>query len=303
MMGTSSESECTVTAASSTSITCNLGRGSLGQHKVDVVIKEKGRAKHPTSGDVKFEFISGINSVAPSTVGLGGGVTLTLSGYGFHDNALVTIGGASCTIISITDQLVKCTLPPNTAGMKSVTLTQNGITLNAPTQVNYDASVTVKISSISPASTAVEGGGTLVIQGSGFGSNGTLKIGDIEVATTTFGDTEVRAELPPLPPGNHQIKLFISPNGYAVLSSTNQLAEIEVILKLQNVFPRLGSVLGGTRLTLTGEGFTTNKNLIEVKGGIMVSVKCVWLRNRLLKVSMSYNQDGITICHMCLAQK
>ncbi|KAJ8313322.1 hypothetical protein KUTeg_009108 [Tegillarca granosa] len=284
MMGTSSESECTVTAASSTSITCNLGRGSLGQHKVDVIIKDKGRAKHPTSGDVKFEFISGINSVAPSTVGLGGGVTLTLSGYGFHDNALVTIGGASCTIISITDQLVKCTLPPNTAGMKSVTLTQNGITLNAPTQVNYDASVTVKISSISPASTAVEGniiyigwrgeegvdnigGGTLVIQGSGFGSNGTLKIGDIEVATTTFGDTEVRAELPPLPPGNHQIKLFISPNGYAVLSSTNQLAEIEVILKLQNVFPRLGSVLGGTRLTLTGEGFTTNKNLIEVKVG------------------------------------
>ncbi|VDH99664.1 Hypothetical predicted protein, partial [Mytilus galloprovincialis] len=47
----------------------------------------------------------------------------------------------------------------------------------------------------------------------------------------------------------------------------NQIPEIEYLLKVTNVFPKSGSLFGGTRVTITGVGFSTNESLTEVKVG------------------------------------
>jgi hypothetical protein len=48
---------------------------------------------------------------------------------------------------------------------------------------------------------------------------------------------------------------------------SGNIPTIEYQLLITNVFPTQGSLYGGTRLTLTGQGFSTNTSLTEVKVG------------------------------------
>lgn len=48
---------------------------------------------------------------------------------------------------------------------------------------------------------------------------------------------------------------------------SGSIPTIEYKLLITNVFPTQGSLYGGTRLTLTGQGFSTNTSLTEVKVG------------------------------------
>lgn len=52
------------------------------------------------------------------------------------------------------------------------------------------------------------GGHVLTIDGSNFGSSGTLMIGKTVVPTDTFTNSQVTATLPSLPPGTYKIFLL-----------------------------------------------------------------------------------------------
>jgi hypothetical protein len=52
------------------------------------------------------------------------------------------------------------------------------------------------------------GGDVLTIDGSNFGSSGTLMIGKTVVPTDTFTNSQVTATLPSLPPGTYKIFLL-----------------------------------------------------------------------------------------------
>ena len=62
---------CSVTAATTTSITCDVGNGPVGDHKVMVNIAGKGFASHD-SGDVMFSYTADVTGISPSTGSLGG---------------------------------------------------------------------------------------------------------------------------------------------------------------------------------------------------------------------------------------
>ena len=63
--------DCSVTAATTTSITCDVGNGPVGEHKVVVNIDSKGVASH-SGGDVTFSYTADISSISPTTGSLGG---------------------------------------------------------------------------------------------------------------------------------------------------------------------------------------------------------------------------------------
>ena len=44
-------------------------------------------------------------------------------------------------------------------------------------------------------------------------------------------------------------------------------ASIEYVLEVHSVSPRVGSLLGGTQLTLWGAGFSSNASLVRVSVG------------------------------------
>lgn len=60
--------ECTVTAATTTTITCNIGNGPVGPHSVIVTVDDKGNA----DGNVQFSYTASVSSVSPTSGSLGG---------------------------------------------------------------------------------------------------------------------------------------------------------------------------------------------------------------------------------------
>ena len=75
---------CTVTAATSVAITCDVGNGPVGDHKVMVNVGSKGDADH-SSGDVLFTYTADIDGVSPSSGSLGGKNALIIKRYIKYD--------------------------------------------------------------------------------------------------------------------------------------------------------------------------------------------------------------------------
>lgn len=50
-------------------------------------------------------------------------------------------------------------------------------------------------------------------------------------------------------------------------SSSNNIPSLDIKFRITNVYPLSGSVMGGTRVTITGEGFSTNTTGTKVKVG------------------------------------
>ncbi|XP_021354106.1 fibrocystin-L-like [Mizuhopecten yessoensis] len=245
---------CTVNASTTTSITCTIGSGPEGVYKVDVNVAGSGLAQH-SGGDVTYIYSTGIDNFSPGSSSLGGGVNLTVNGYGYRNDATVAVGGQDCPVISrSTDQLV-CVIPPKTsAGAVPVVVAMTGIASStASSSFTYDSSITAQVTSITPTTSGVKGGATITILGSGFGSSGTLIIGGTTVTPLIYSNTQVTAVLSSLTPGVHLVQVIVGTDGAAVLDS-NAVPTISYILQVTNVFPLQGSLQGGTLVTITGQG-------------------------------------------------
>ncbi|XP_060573258.1 fibrocystin-L-like isoform X2 [Ruditapes philippinarum] len=255
---------CTVTDSTATSITCDVGNGPVGQAKVIVTVNGKGNAKH-TNGDVMFEYTADISGISPSTGSLGGGVTLTISGYGFKTGALVTINSAPCKVIKIQPDQIQCTVPPmKTDGTHNVVVEQGTTTLTF-SSYTYDSSLTATVTSVTPSTLGVLGG-RLTIAGSSFTSTqGNVYLGKVVGTVASWTDSQIEVDVTDVPAGTHELKVETS-NGVAT-DGSGDIPTVTVDLSITNVFPLQGSLLGGTKLTITGTGFGNNETLIDVKIG------------------------------------
>lgn len=65
-----------------------------------------------------------VKGVFPSRGGLFGGSVLDVAGVNFSSSATVTVGGASCPVLSTTSTTIECTLPPGSEGLVDVVVTQ-----------------------------------------------------------------------------------------------------------------------------------------------------------------------------------
>ncbi|XP_069115782.1 fibrocystin-L-like [Argopecten irradians] len=259
--------ECMVSTATDTSITCKTGLGPYGDYKVMVNVAGKGYAKHDTSAKT-FKYNTRIESIDPSSSGLGGGAELSVHGYGFSDSVTISVGSKPCEVTSVTYTEVKCQVPlANTAGTVDVTIeyvTTNGTeTDTLSSGFTYDDSLTPQVSSISPTVTGVGGGEIIVIDGTGFdaGDNVVLWLGDTRLEVSSHNDTQVTAELLPCATGAHDIRLSIGTKG-AALKTDNTLPSLTCELRVDNVHPIRGSILGGTSITVSGSGFTDDVKVL-----------------------------------------
>ncbi|XP_048254094.1 fibrocystin-L-like [Haliotis rufescens] len=256
---------CTVTAATTSSITCNVGNGPTGNHNVKVIVESKGEA----TGSVQFSYVSDITAISPSNGSIAGGTALTITGYGFTNDGLTYVDGVLCPSTSVTPGQIVCLTPKSssTSGAAvAITVSQNSANLTSPSQFTYDASASAIISSVSVTSSSVEGGAPITISGTGFGASADpaepLTIGGKVVNITSYSDTEIVATLPSNAPGSYQVQLQIGGQGVADLR-INSIANIDYTLKVTNISPSRGSLYGGTRVTITGEGFLDSNTLVS----------------------------------------
>ncbi|KAI3358131.1 hypothetical protein L3Q82_003134 [Scortum barcoo] len=249
------------------------------------------------SGDCGFEWsedstpvVTGIN---PSQGSNGLGTLLTVTGTGFSsDNASIFVGQARCHVEQITATTQVCRLggasaviemfiksfehDKGTAGSQTITVMAGNMSQTAGSSFTYDNNLTPQITGLSPYTTTVIGHQVLTIQGSNLGgqdNDSIVFVGRKECVTVQWTATDITCLLPVLPPGLYEVDVQVGNNGYPQ-TSNGVNTTIEYILEIHSISPLFGSFLGGTRLTVSGSGFSTNTSDNNVSiGGVECDVK------------------------------
>uniref|UniRef100_A0A672GWY5 Polycystic kidney and hepatic disease 1 (autosomal recessive)-like 1 n=1 Tax=Salarias fasciatus TaxID=181472 RepID=A0A672GWY5_SALFA len=231
-----------------------LGSASAGAHPVWVNFPSLGNARYADDNILYFTYQLIVSSFAPLSGSIAGGTLLTVKGFGFSRNTTVTVGSRDCAVVHASDTELKCRTPAVTAGSQSVTVTMGTMSQTASSSFTYDAALTAQISSISPRRTRV-----LTIQGSNLGTqdnDSMVLVGGKECASVQWTATSITCRLPDLPPGLHEVNVQVGNSGYPQTSGVN--TSVEYVLEVHSVSPLFGSLMGGTKLTISGSGFSNN---------------------------------------------
>ncbi|XP_059206673.1 fibrocystin-L-like isoform X1 [Centropristis striata] len=264
---------CVVEQTTATTQVCRLGSSSAGTFPVSVNFPSLGL----TAGNIfHFTYQLIVSSFSPLAGSVAGGTLLTVRGFGFSRDARVTVGAAECSVLHARETELTCRTPAGTAGSASVTVMVGNMSQTASSSFTYDMNLTPLISGLSPDTTTVIGREILTIHGSNLGvgdNNSAVLVGGEECVTVQWTATNITCRLPVLPPGMHKVHVKVGNNGYPRTSSGVN-ATVECILQVSSVSPQLGSLMGGTRLTISGSGFSTNTSDNQVSvGGTECEVK------------------------------
>ncbi|XP_030003200.1 fibrocystin-L-like [Sphaeramia orbicularis] len=252
------KTRCHVEQVTSTTQVCRLGSAPAGTYPVWVTFPSLGYSRYTDDDVLYFTYQLIVSSFSPMSGSLAGGTMLTLGGFGFGPNAVVMVGSDECMMMHARGTELKCKTPPGTAGSVAVTVTMGNMTQTANSSFTYDADLTPQISGLSPLETTVIGHRVLTIEGSNLGgpdNDSFVLVGGKKCLTLMWTATNITCRLPVLPPGLHKVDVQVGNNGYP---QTSVNTTIEYILEVHSVSPLFGSLLGGTRLTISGSGFSTN---------------------------------------------
>ncbi|XP_021344842.1 fibrocystin-L-like, partial [Mizuhopecten yessoensis] len=268
---------CSATSSFKSNATCRIdisnspeiGRPGMIQFRVN----NMGFANIKT--DLKFALLPLVLSIAPTTGSLGGGTWVVISGTGFiegskcAENIDVTFGGYQCVVKNCTYTSITCISPPSSIAKDVnvlVKIAQGNVRVpsicESSCNFTYTENATPTITGVTPQSATGETT-TLTINGTMFGttrSSVTVSLSSKALAqsyacnlTSAPIDTEIQCSIENLPVGNNNIEVHIIGKGIA----TGNLL-VTSVPTISNISPDLGSVHGGTSLTVSGNGFLSD---------------------------------------------
>ncbi|XP_075406661.1 fibrocystin-L [Tenrec ecaudatus] len=250
---------CSLLSVDENNITCQVLNGSAGQFPVAVSIADVGLAQSTNSEAFYFTYHQQLSRIGPSSGSLAGGTLLTLSGFGFSENSKVVVGNESCNVVERDSNTITCRTPKRLEGTVDVSVITNGFQVTANDAFSYNCLQTPVITDFHPKERAILGEVNLTIKGYNFGNGPTqhmVYVGGKPCQVLHWNFTDITCLLPSLPPGKHAVNVEVTGWGFA--SNRDKLqASIQYILEVTNMFPRRGSLYGGTEITVTGFGFST----------------------------------------------
>uniref|UniRef100_A0A8D0AJK6 PKHD1 like 1 n=1 Tax=Sander lucioperca TaxID=283035 RepID=A0A8D0AJK6_SANLU len=257
-----------VNCVSATTQVCRLGSASAGSYPVFIGFPSLGDSRSTGGNIFHFTYQLIVSSFSPLSGSVAGGTLLTVRGFGFSQNSTVTVGSDECTVVHASDTELKCRTPAGT-GSQIITVMVGNMSQTAGSSFTYDTNLTAQISGLSPRTTTVIGHEVLTIQGSNLGgqdNDSIVFVGGEECVTVQWAATSITCRLPVLPPGIYMVDVQVGNNGYPQ-TSNGVNANIEYILEVYSISPLLGSLMGGTRLTVSGSGFSNNTSDNKVSIG------------------------------------
>ena len=264
------EHACAVTSSTTTEVKCIIGSGPAGLYDISFIVKSRGEATPPLSGNLKYEVQLSISSSSPERGSTGGGTVLVVTGEGFPSSIegwtgnTITVAGQSCSVIESMSNEVKCMTVEGTDELSGkIEITVNSLSANNGT-FTYDSSLSPKLSSINPATSTPIGGGTLTLVGSAFGATwGSVNIGEAKCDIVSWIDTLITCTIPKNNNGEHRVKVDVPNKGFA---NNEGVQAFVVNFKVTNISPKVGSTLGGTTVKISGVGFGDCTD-VEIKMG------------------------------------
>lgn len=190
---------------STTTITCLTPAHAAGA--VDVTVTNPDNSTFTlTAGYTYVTPVSNnptIVSIQPASGTTAGGVTVTILGTLFQQNATVTFGGVPGTNVTVPDGgTIMVTTPANPAGAVDVTVTNpDKTTVTATGGFTYtNPPPTINKNGISPTSGPTSGGTIVTITGSGFLNGATVTFGGVAgTAVTVVNSTQITVTTPANP--------------------------------------------------------------------------------------------------------
>eukprot|EP00062_Callorhinchus_milii_P017054 gi/632969110/ref/XP_007900907.1/ PREDICTED: LOW QUALITY PROTEIN: fibrocystin-L [Callorhinchus milii] len=218
------DARCQITGLTDNEITCRIGNASLISSPVTVYIAELGIAKHAGNQTFVFTYQAEVKSISPSSGSSAGGTILTVSGCSFTQNSTVWIGEELCGHLMASHNEIKCRTPS-----VSVLRDSSSLALRYLSFRSEDSSVLV---------------------------------GKVKCPILEWTSSLITCRLPKQSPGLYYVQVGVTGAFANVSSSIN--ASIEYRLCVTSVTPQHGSLYGGTKVTVSGIGFSPvlEENLI-----------------------------------------
>ena len=229
-----------------------------------------------------------VGAVSPATGVEAGGQTVTVTGTGFTGATSVDFGSTpipSTSFTSVTDTAIVVTSPPASAA-GAVDVRVVGPAGTSPVSVldrfTYTSSNPLAISGISPTSDTDNGGGTVVITGTGFTGAQSVAFTSHPVnpaacldnacppvpatSFTVDSDTRISAVLPAVSSdGPYDVTVGMAATTNTVTDASAFTFVPATPPQVTGVSPATGADTGGTAITITGSGFSGTTG-VDVSG-------------------------------------
>ncbi|KAK4312053.1 hypothetical protein Pmani_016482 [Petrolisthes manimaculis] len=224
--------QCSVTAATNTSVTCDVSDHVGGDYSIMV--------RDTTYGDsnsLTITYTFTLTSVSPITGGFGG-ASVTLIGNGFDPagNSSVTFCDVPCSpITSSSSSQIQCTAPPispdgSSSQVCDVTVTNpDGSETILSSGFTYDASLTSAVTSVTPSRGGTAGGTSITITGTGFANSGnTVTIGGSACVVDSESSTTITCTTQPHQgPGQFPVRVNVPAKGFTIADENGEFFYID----------------------------------------------------------------------------
>lgn len=245
------QSPCTdINFVNESQLTCTVPAHAEGV----VTVRVYGRANRSGTATYTYaETALTLSSFSPSGGDVLGGSNLVINGTGFVSGATVTVGGLDCTgVVFTSSNLLNCAVPANAAGDYTVVVT-NPDTSSVSSSTDYSYDITPVISSISPTSGFLAGGGTLTLTGTGFLAGASVTIGGVLCTLpNVVSSTSLTCTIPAKSAWTYNVTVTNLNLRSTTLSSAYTYIPAPTI---SSVIPAFGPITGGNSVTLIGTGF------------------------------------------------
>lgn len=160
-------------------------------------------------------------------------------------------------IDSVNSMEISCITPPSAyEETYDIVVTSNAVT-ESYDGYTYDGSSTPSVTDLSPTTVSnPKGGETLTITGTAFGTSvGSVKICGRDCSVSSWADASIVCILPENSDNECYPVIEIPGNGFA---DVQNVSPISYKFRITEVSPSVGSLVGGTQVKISGEGFTDN---------------------------------------------
>ncbi|XP_075126263.1 fibrocystin-L-like [Leptodactylus fuscus] len=251
---------CSILALTDKEIRCQVQKASAGTFPISVYIAKRGLAVS-NGKNFTFTYQITISSLTPSSGSLAGGTLVTILGSGFSTDSTVELKGSGCAVVFANLTMITCRTSAGPEGFADVFVLTNGLNGTLYNAFNFTSYLAPTITGLSPNTSSVLGNTTLTISGNNLQTQSVgnaVILGNQLCEILKWTPTSITCLLPALPPGKYNVLVQVGNWGFAI--SRNNKTSVEYILEVNSISPQYGSLYGGSRVTLTGAGFSLDPN-------------------------------------------
>jgi hypothetical protein len=241
----------TINVVNSTTITCiTPARTSAGA--VGIIVTTGGGSSGAFSS---FTYITSsvISSISPSTGGIAGGTSVTITGINFTGATSVTFDGIAATTINVLNSTtITCITPAHSNGAVGIIVTTGGGPSDAFSFFTYI--IPPSITDISPSSGINTGGTSVTITGTNFTGATLVTFGGIAATTINVVNSTTISCITPTVRGDGAVGIIVTTGG----GPSDAFSSFTYITPpvISSISPSSGGIAGGTNVTITGKNFT-----------------------------------------------